>query len=327
MEKEFAERHFIINSLLGNGLSILAGSPKVGKSWLVLDWCVRVANGENIWNLHTQKGTVLYISLEDDENRLQNRLLSITDEVPENIHFATSCSTLEEYFEEQIKNFVSEHKDTVLIAVDTLQLIRSGKAEQNYASDYSEIQKLKKIADELQISFLAVHHLRKQSDNDPVNEISGTNGIAGCADAVLILKKSRRTQGNAVLYCTGRDIEDREIELSFSKEECTWKMMSDSAENPNMLLPDELNKLIEMMKDKGFFEGSNDFFIQTYNICTNQNLSARVMKRLMNKWKYKLNENGVFFESFRKNNVRSLIIRYVSQSDDSDIKYDKIHDL
>ena len=236
-------KKFIINSLLASGLSIIAGSPKVGKSWLVLDWCVRIAKGKDVWNLHTDSGTTLYLSLEDDESRLQDRLTAITDEVPSDVHFVTDCSKLDERLEEQIQTFVDEHMDTVLIIIDTFQLI-------------------KKLAAELKIAILLVHHLRKQGDTDPINEISDTNGIAGCADALFVLKKSNRTQGNATLFCTGRDIEDREIELAFSKEDCTWKMTADSAENPNMLLPDEMNLLIEMMKAEKYFNGSNAEFLE-----------------------------------------------------------------
>ena len=224
VEKDLPRKKFIINSLLASGLSIIAGSPKVGKSWLVLDWCVRIAKGKDVWNLHTDSGTTLYLSLEDDESRLQDRLTAITDEVPSDVHFVTDCSKLDERLEEQIQTFVDEHMDTVLIIIDTFQLIRSAKNDSSYSNDYLEVQKLKKLADELKIAILLVHHLRKQGDSDPINEISGTNGIAGCADALFVLKKSNRTQGNATLFCTGRDIEDREIELAFSKEDCTWKM-------------------------------------------------------------------------------------------------------
>lgn len=115
VEKDLPRKKFIINSLLASGLSIIAGSPKVGKSWLVLDWCVRIAKGEDVWNLHTDSGTTLYLSLEDDESRLQDRLTAITDEVPSNVHFVTDCSKLDERLEERIQTFIDEYKDTVLL--------------------------------------------------------------------------------------------------------------------------------------------------------------------------------------------------------------------
>lgn len=131
MEKDLPRKKFIINSLLTSGLSIIAGSPKVGKSWLVLDWCVRIAKGEDVWNLHTNSGTTLYLSLEDDESRLQDRLTAITDEVPSNVHFVTDCSKLDEKLEEQIQTFIDEYKDTVL-------LIEMMKAEKYFNGSNAE---------------------------------------------------------------------------------------------------------------------------------------------------------------------------------------------
>ena len=310
LEKEFPPKYFVINSLLTKGLSIIAGSPKIGKSWLMLDWCVRVSKGEDVWNLKTNPGVVLYLSLEDNESRIQNRLLSVADDVSGNLHFVTECSKLGENLEEQINNFVSEHKDTVLIVIDTFQMIRSSGKESSYSGDYNEVQVLKQLADKLGICILLVHHLRKLSDPDPFNEISGTTGIAGCADGLFVLKKSKRCQGSATLYCTGRDIEDREIELTFDKSLCTWQMVSDSAENPNMILPDEMVMLIEFMKQQKYLCGSNADFVNQYNLFSGKNLSARILKTMMNKWQYDLKERGITFKSFRENNVRKLEIQY-----------------
>lgn len=246
--------------------------------------------------------------------------------MPSNVHFVTDCSKLDEKLEEQIRTFIDEHKDTILIIIDTFQLIRSANKDSSYSNDYQEVQQLKKLADQLKIAILLVHHLRKQVDSDPINEISGTNGIAGCADALFVLKKSNRTQGNATLFCTGRDIEDREIELAFSKEDFTWKMTADSAENPNMLLPEEMNLLIEMMKAEKYFKGSNAELLERYNAYSGKNLSARILKRMMNKWKYELNDNHVYFKSYKENNIRKVEIKYDFEIDNSDseyVRYDK----
>ena len=145
-------------------------------------------------------------------------------------------------------------------------------------------------------------------------------------NTLFVLKKSNRTQGNATLFCTGRDIEDREIELAFSKEEFTWKMTADSAENPNMLLPDEMNLLIEMMIAEKYFKGSNAEFLERYNAFSGKNLSARILKRMMNKWKYALNDNHIYFKSYKENNIRKVEVKYDCENDNSDseyVRYDK----
>ena len=73
---------FCVDTLLPQGVCFLGGASKIGKSWMVLDWCVRIAKGEPVWGLPTQKGTTLYLCLEDTLRRVQDRLNRITEEVP-----------------------------------------------------------------------------------------------------------------------------------------------------------------------------------------------------------------------------------------------------
>ena len=307
---------FVIKDLLPQGLAIIGGAPKVGKSWLMLDWCVRIAKGETIWNFPTMKGTTLYVSLEDTASRLQERLLSVTDEAP-NVFFTTFSFKIGEGLEEQIKSFVADHPGTALIVIDTLQMIRNTGSEVSYANDYNEIEILKKLAEELKITILLVHHLRKQGDSDPFNMLSGTNGLAGGVDTMFVLDKSKRCSTNATLYCSGRDIEDREIELCFDKDNCVWNFVSDSSDNPEMLLPVEMQKLIEMMKENSFFSGSNSDFIEQYNQYTGREIKANSLKRMMNRYRSELKDNNIYFESSKRNNVRVIDIYYEPHTDDS----------
>jgi len=306
---------FVIKDLLPQGLTIIGGAPKVGKSWLMLDWCVRIAKGETIWNFPTTKGTTLYVSLEDTASRLQERLLSVTNEAP-NVFFTTFSFKIGEGLEEQIKSFVADHPGTALIVIDTFQMIRNTGSEVSYASDYNEIEILKKLAEELKITILLVHHLRKQGDSDPFNMLSGTNGLAGGVDTMFVLDKSKRCSTNAMLYCSGRDIEDREIELCFDKDNCVWNFVSDSSDNPEMLLPDEMQKLIEMMKEISFFSGSNADFIERYNQYTGREIKANSLKRMMNRYRSELEDNDIYFESSKRNNVRVIDIYYEPNTND-----------
>ena len=315
LDMDLPATKFVIKDLLPQGLAIIGGAPKVGKSWLMLDWCVRIAKGETIWNFPTTKGTTLYVSLEDTASRLQERLLSVTDEAP-NVFFTTFSFKIGEGLEEQIKSFVVDHPGTALIVIDTFQMIRNTGSEVSYASDYNEIVILKKLAEELKITILLVHHLRKQGDSDPFNMLSGTNGLAGGVDTMFVLDKSKRCTNNATLFCSGRDIEDREIELTFDKESCTWNFVSDSSDNPEMLLPVEMQKLIELMKRKSTFSGSNTEFLEMYNQYTGRKIKANSLKRMMNHWKLDLEENGVIFESRQSNGKKYLDIRYEPQSVD-----------
>lgn len=84
MDMKLPPTRFCVDTLLPQGLCILGGASKIGKSWWVLDLCVRIAKGEPMWDLKTTSGTTLYLCLEDTLRRVQNRLLCITDEVPRN---------------------------------------------------------------------------------------------------------------------------------------------------------------------------------------------------------------------------------------------------
>ena len=123
MDTTFSLKGFCVQGLIPQGLSILGGAPKVGKSWLVLDLCLRVAKGEPLWNLGTTQGTVLYLCLEDTLQRVQQRLSYITEDVPANVYFVTAAGTLADDLEAQLLTFIREHPTTVLIVIDTFQKI------------------------------------------------------------------------------------------------------------------------------------------------------------------------------------------------------------
>ena len=186
---------FVVEDLLSNGLHVLAGSPKVGKSWLALWLAVTVSKGEEIWGNKVKQGDTLYLCFEDSQIRIQNRLFEITDEASAAVNFCTEQAKLGGEIEERIRTFVEEHPACVLIIIDTLQMIRGSSTDNSYASDYSDLSVLKNIADELGIAILLIHHLRKENDNDPFNRISGTTGIQGAVDSSFILSEDVRGSG------------------------------------------------------------------------------------------------------------------------------------
>ena len=308
---------FCVQSLLQPGVTILGGAPKVGKSWLVLDLCVRIARGEPFFGMPTRQGTVLYLCLEDTTRRIQQRLLSLTDEASANLFFSVEAKPLAEGFCQQIRDFVSSHPDTVLVAVDTFQVIRRTIPDASYANDYQDVRELKALADDLCISVLLVHHLRKQAASDPLDKLSGTTGLSGAVDAAWVLEKSARCQSGAKLTCTGRDIEYRELELRFNNENCAWEVISDSAEEPTLLLPPEMADLLEFMEKERQFCGSNSVFTGKYNASCGRALSPKKLKQLMNKWRYELEARGLYFASTRNSSQRMLTVSFSPVSRDS----------
>ena len=220
---------FLVDELIPEGLHILAGAPKIGKSWLALWLCLCVSQGQPLWNFATTQGEVLYLSLEDSFQRIQTRLFDLTEDAPSTLHFAIMADTLKRGLEQQIKQFLTDHPDTKLVVIDTLQRVRGTGSDSNlYANDYQDIGLLKRLADRRQIAILLIHHLRKLHDDDPMNMISGSTGLSGAADSAFVLQKNARSANAASLHCTGRDIPDRTLKLEFGEEDHVWKLLEDS---------------------------------------------------------------------------------------------------
>lgn len=218
---------FVVNGLLAPGLSLLCGSPKVGKSWFSLSLCLSVANGDRFLGFTVNKSECLYLALEDSKRRLKSRLDKLLNgrEAPENFHLAIKAATLEDGLLDMLKEFLDRYPNTKLIVIDTLQKIRGITTGSNvYGSDYRDVGKLKEFADRYGVAILVIHHLRKMADDsDPFNRISGSNGVLGAADAAFVIEKQKRGEDKAIMAVTGRDIDGDELVLYFDRETCQWK--------------------------------------------------------------------------------------------------------
>jgi hypothetical protein len=208
----------IIEGLLYPGTYILAGSPKIGKSFLCEQIAYYVAHEDSIWEHKINKCGVLYCALEDTKPRLQERFVSMfgVDDV-HNLFVTTSAEMVGCGLNEQLEQFINEQPQTKLIIIDTLQKIRNQmNSKSNYADDYEFVGQIKKFADAHSLCVILVHHTRKLRDTDPFAMISGTNGLMGCADGAFVLKKDDNSTNGAKLYITGRD----------QPEQC-WDMVHD----------------------------------------------------------------------------------------------------
>ena len=191
---------FIVDGLISQGVNVISGASKIGKSWLMLWLGLQVAQGNSIWGLPTLQCDVLYLSLEDTQRRIKDRLYNLTDSAPDNLYFAVTSGLIGGGLEEQITDFLTEHPATKLVIIDTLQKVRDSKGSAGkagmYGNDYDDISSIKRIADGFNIAILLVHHLRKlQDSDDPFNDVSGSTGIIGAADTNFILRRKR--SGNA----------------------------------------------------------------------------------------------------------------------------------
>lgn len=225
MDNVFEVKSAVIENLLYTGAYILAGAPKIGKSFLVAQFAHHVSTGQPIWEYEIkQPGSVLYLALEDDYQRLQERMARMFGvESAGELFFAVSAKQVGNGLDEQLAFFLREHPNTRLVIVDTLQKVRemSGDAY-SYAGDYEIISRLKAFGEQNGVCVLIVHHTRKQPAGDSFETISGTTGLLGCADGAILMQKEKRTDNKAALDIVGRDQPDQKIHLIRDEVTLRW---------------------------------------------------------------------------------------------------------
>ena len=223
-ETTYESRPPVIDGLLYSGAYLFVGAPKVGKSFLMAQLAYHVSTGQKLWDYDVNQGTVLYLALEDDYQRVQarmSRMFGVGGAA--NLRFAVYAKQLGAGLDEQLEKFVREHPDTRLIIIDTLQKIReAGGDAYSYANDYEIIGRMKQFADKKGVCVLLVHHTRKQLTGDKFEMISGTNGLLGCADGAFLLQKEKRTDLSATLDIVGRDQPDQRLHLIRDPERLIW---------------------------------------------------------------------------------------------------------
>lgn len=232
---EFPEPNWAIKGLLPEGLTILAGRPKSGKSWMGLDWCLSVCQGGNaMGKFSTEKGEALYIGFEDPPRRLQSRLKMMLGIEPQfnfldGFYFMNEFLKLEDDGEEQLRKILEEKPDLRLVVIDTYARFTSRKSNTDlYTEDYAIGARLQKIAQDFCIALVIIHHTRKIKSDNPLDDVSGTTGITAAADGVFVLKKSMY---GTELHVTGRDIDEQALAIQFDKTTGLWKVLGSAEEH------------------------------------------------------------------------------------------------
>ena len=316
MSQPLTPLNFVVDTLLSQGLHILAGSPKVGKSWLALWLAVTVAKGESIWGMGVKQGTTLYLCLEDSTLRIQNRLFEITEDAPASVHFSTNSDTLGKGLEEQLCAFLSEHPDTVLVIIDTLQMIRGANYDNTYANDYRDLSVLKHIADTHGIAILLIHHLRKELADDVLSRISGTTAISGAVDSSFTLVEDKCGSGKATLYCTGRDIPYRELALEFDGEDHIWKLLSDDCEQTEQPNERILFLLSELLRQQPEISAPAKVLLEKIDPAGAEGLTPNSFSHRIRKSVDALRRNGITVSFHKSNGDRLICLKRADGVDD-----------
>jgi hypothetical protein len=224
--RDFKEPKWAVPQVIAEGLTILAGKPKTGKSWIGLDFAVAVAGEyEALGNIKCEQGEVLLLALEDNNRRLHQRLKAVLQgrPAPQALNIATQWRRADAGGLVDLEGWLRTHPRSRLVVIDTLQMIRGQRSRNEgvYADDYQAVGALKALADKSAVPFLVVHHLRKEAAGDPLDSVSGTAGITGSADTILVLKREPK-DSLGLLYVRGRDVPEAEIAMEFDEATGKW---------------------------------------------------------------------------------------------------------
>lgn len=232
MLREFPPVQFVVPGYIVEGLTVFAGAPKIGKSWLMLGVAAAVAiGGEALGSIRCEAGDVLYLALEDNLRRLQGRLRHMClPEFAPRLTFNVKWPDLDGQCLSEIENWIRVSPAPRLVVIDVFARVR-GSTRANvpqYESDYRAAAMLQGLATHHGLAVVVIHHTRKMNADDPFDEVSGTRGITGAADSVLVLTKDGATQ-TPVLYGRGRDLEEVETAMQFDPTTGRWSVLGDAA--------------------------------------------------------------------------------------------------
>jgi len=245
---DFAPVDYVVEGYVAEGLTILAGRPKLGKSWMALGFCIAVATGGQTLGVDCEQGDVLYLALEDNRRRLKDRLevvLSPAQVRPNmaRLSLKTEAKKIGAGLLEELEAWRAKAANPKLVVIDTLSMVRPPKKanQDSYAADYDAISPLQKYAGEHRLAVIVVHHVRKAEAEDPLEAVSGTNGLTGAADTIMVLN---RTTDGPKLYGRGRDIEEIEKALRFDKG--TWEVLGNAED---VKRSEQRRKILDVLTD------------------------------------------------------------------------------
>jgi hypothetical protein len=225
--QEFPPLRWTIPGIIPEGSTLFVGPPKIGKSWFLLNLCLALALGGRVLGGWVTKRPVLYLALEDGDRRLQERCrrLLLGEPIPVGFEYLTHVepgmvlATVTEWLE--------RHPDQQpVVVLDTLGKVlppaKSG--ETTYSRDYRIGSALKRLVDPIPgASLVVAHHDRKAESADFIDAVSGSNGLAGSADTIVLLSRPRHDLDGTV-QVTGRDVPEDEYAVTFV-DGCRWELI------------------------------------------------------------------------------------------------------
>lgn len=243
------------NIIPAEGVTLLCSKPKFGKSWFAYHLGIAcTTDGLTLGTVNPTQGNVLYLALEDSKRRLQRRMTKLLPTFgatwPERLTLKTEWRRLHEGGLEDIRAWHADIKKTggkpILVVVDVLAKVRKPVGNRPlYEADYAALADLTNLANELGLAIVVLHHTRKMAADDLMETVSGSYGLSGAVDAILVLAN---TPNGAVLDIRGRDVESAELAIEFDKQTCRWRLLGNAAE---VHVSSQRAKIIAALKEAG----------------------------------------------------------------------------
>jgi len=229
LNMQFPEVKWIIKGLIGEGLTMINGAPKIGKSWFVLNLAIAAASGGKfLGELPAAKTDTLYIALEDTERRIHGRLKKLNAPETDNLKITTQWRDgyigLENYLKDKANEGIG------LVIIDTLARFAHIEDMNDYTITTNAMARLKRIADDRNIAIVLIHHAKKAGNKtsgatDWMESALGSTGLTGATDSTIFINRPRgenKTENNAKLYATGRDAADINYTLKLDIDLGGW---------------------------------------------------------------------------------------------------------
>jgi hypothetical protein len=241
----------LFEGLLWDGLTMLIARPKAGKSWLTLQFAVHVAGGQEVDGITAlDHGPVLYGALEEPKARTMARLRKLAPEGgwTENLHFVYELLPLMGGGAEQLALLIQKLRPRLVVLDTFTALVKTGSKGgiDVFRSQYAEVSRIRKLAEEFRTAIIVVHHMRKGMSDSATEAVAGTGGIAAAVDTLWQLK--RKSEGEATLDIVGRETEECTLAMRFDRDPLGWRILGDDDAQP---LNSERRQVLELLREDG----------------------------------------------------------------------------
>lgn len=301
------ESEFIVDDMIPIGLTLLGGSPKVGKSLLAIQLAMAITNNVSFLNREVQSGDVLYLALEDTAKSFKERVFQFTLPLNEKLHFIFGYLKKGMTLQEVIHKYKRLHPNLCMVIVDTFAKIR-GEVDINYNDEYKEVARLRDVALDENVSLVLVHHIVKYFDKaNPMRNFLGSQGLSAATDAMVVLMKESYDSETATLYLQGKSMKEQSLKIKMN-DRLEWGV------NENEVvfeLDVDIAKVINYVSARKTFNGTIGELANKLKI----NIYPNQLSRKLKQFEKVLNDNGIYSKRNRTRNNRTIHL-YLNESDD-----------